>query len=239
MEDLVETALFLAILGLNWGPTVVFRWALSRNDAPRSDLAFTGRELARKLLDEAGLESVPVENLPDGSADFGDCYDPKTRTVRLSKSIADNRSIASYAVAAHEVGHALQHAHNDASMIIQHRLVDIYRFVYYGLGAGFLVIMLLLLVNGEGAVPRAFLGYMLAIFFGGSMLVRIITLPVEWNASFFYAMPMLKDGYLQHDKDLAGARELLFYAAMTYVAFAVLGVLSTIVIFMSHSSEGF
>lgn len=237
MSDFLDAALFLAILGLNWGPALVFKWALSRNDAPRSDLPFTGRELARKLLDEAGLGSVPVQDLPDGTPDFGDCYDPKSRTVRLSKSIAGNRSIASYAVAAHEVGHALQHAHNDASTIIQHRLVDIYRIVYFGFALGVVGVLIFISIKGEGSFSRALLGSMLAMFFGGSMLVRIITLPVEWNASFSYALPMLKEGYLPKDADLAGARELLFYAAMTYVAFAVLGVVSTIVIFMNHYSD--
>jgi Zn-dependent membrane protease YugP len=222
--------LLLVVYGLQIGPHIVFVWATRRYGAERPDLMYTGRDLARLLLDENGLSDVPVENLPEGTPDFGDCYDPTRRVVQLSEKVADSKSIAAYAVAAHEVGHALQHARHDSSMELQHGLATLLRAATWVLIGGVLFLVIFSEPLG-GSDQWHWLSVLIILFFVGSgVLLRFVTLPVEWNASFDYALPMLKLRHLLDPRDLKNARTLLFIAATTYIAVAVLGIISAIFI---------
>jgi hypothetical protein len=222
--------LVLAMLALQLGPGWVFNRMTRRYGAHRPDLAYTGKELARLLLDEQGLTEVGVEKLAPGIPDFGDCYDPAKRIVQLSRRVAEGRSVAAYAVAAHEVGHAIQHARHDDGLAIQEglaRFMQVFAWVFL---AGFLLV-LLFWGAGVGTVEHSWpLGALLAVYLGGSVLLRLMTLPVEWGASYDYALPMLEQRNLLGAADLAGAERLLFVAATTYIAFAALGVLSAVVL---------
>src|SRR5437868_10007325 len=102
----------LAFLALLFGPQLWVRRVMAQHGADRPDLPGTGAELARHLLDEAELPSVTVEK-----TDIGDHYDPEARAVRLLPQHHDGRSIAAVAVAAHEVSHAVQHAHAEPGFI--------------------------------------------------------------------------------------------------------------------------
>jgi Zn-dependent membrane protease YugP len=218
--------LLVLIYGLQIGPAVMFSWATRRYGAHRPDLKYTGRELARLLLDKQGLTDVAVEELPGNTSDFGDCYDPENRKVQLSSNVADQRSIAAYAVAAHEVGHALQHAAHDNTMELQHGLVWFARIMTYAFIGS--VLFLALFSESLGGRDRWHWvsSVALVLFVGSGVILRVVTLPVEWNASFSYALPMLRAGRFLDADDLDAARNLLFVAATTYIGFAVLGVLA-------------
>ena len=100
----------LLVLAVVFGPQLWIRRVLAQHGGERPDFPGTGAELARHLLDEAGLQAVPVEE-----TDKGDHYDPQTRTVRLLPQHHDGRSVAAVAIAAHEVSHAVQHARGEPS----------------------------------------------------------------------------------------------------------------------------
>jgi Zn-dependent membrane protease YugP len=163
------------------------------------------------LLDRFQLQSVAVE-----VTDQGDHYDPMDRVVRLSDDHFNSKSLTAVSVAAHEVGHALQHAQGYGPLLWRTRLA---RWAHVGerLGAGMMVA--LPIVSLVSRSPR--LGLLMLVVAIASMflavLVHIVTLPVEWHASFRRALPLLEEGYLKPD-DMPAARQILRAAAWTYVA---------------------
>jgi hypothetical protein len=222
----------LLVLTLNLGPDLVFGWATRRYGAYRDDLDHTGASLARRLLDENGLARVLVLELSEDVPDFGDNYDPVRRVVQLSRKVARERSVAAYAVAAHEVGHARQHASHDSGMELQHALAKFMMAMTYVLIASVLGLALVSILTGGRVQGRWLTSAVVVLYVCGSVLLRLVTLPVEWSASFGYALPMLSAGHLLGKADLARARMLLLVAATTYIAFALLGVIGAIVLLM-------
>ncbi len=192
------------------------RHVLARNQVERPDLGGTGAELARLLLDKAELRHVKVE-LTDG----GDHYDPGDEVVRLSLPHHDGRSVAALAVAAHEVGHALQHAHGDRIFALRGQLAP--GIVWFERLAQVIFFSIPLL----GAVARSpvLVGLQIALvvaLLGSRLVVHLVTLPVEMDASFNRALPILEAGRFVPDADLPAARQVLKAAALTYVAAALL-----------------
>lgn len=215
MLIVVAGLLFAALI---FGPSLWIRMVMARYANERPDFPGTGGELARHLLDEAGLESVPVEI---GASDH---YDPGARAVRLSDRNYNGASLTAVAVAAHEVGHALQHRDGYAPLSARTRIVTIAGRV----DRVAMAVSLGLSILGSAAISPRFL------LFGGaavilSGLVRVvadlITLPVEFDASFNRALPILNSGYIA-PSDHAGATKILRAAAFTYVASALVGMLN-------------
>jgi uncharacterized protein len=187
---------------------------LARHGGDRPDLPGTGAELARHLLDEAGLGEVKVER-----SDIGDHYDPETRAVRLSVPHHDGRSIAAAAVAAHEVAHAVQHARAERAFALRFALVRKFSWLDRVASA------ILLLAPIVFIVVKAPIVLVLQVIAGLLLLairvvVHLVTLPVELDASFGKALPVLEGGYLAA-ADLPAARSVLTAAAWTYVAAAL------------------
>src|SRR3954453_8645100 len=116
---IVFAAAAVLVLALVFGPQLWIRRVLARHGGERPDFPGTGAELARHLLDQAGLQAVLVEE-----AETGDHYDPQTRTVRLLPQHHDGRSVAAVAVAAHEVSHAVQHARGERAFALRFDLVS-------------------------------------------------------------------------------------------------------------------
>lgn len=204
---LLLAVLLLALLGPQWWTA----HAMRRHAGKRDDLPGTGGELARHLLDRFGLDSVQVEQ-----TDRGDHYDPLDRVVRLSADHFENKSLTAVAVAAHEVGHALQHAQGYRLLNLRTRLAQ-WAYSSERLGAGMMVaIPILSLVSKNPRLGLLLLALAVASMFL-AVIVHLVTLPVEWDASFKRAMPILEEGYLQQ-QDLPAARQILRAAAMTYVA---------------------
>jgi hypothetical protein len=165
----------------------------------------TGAQVARAMLDQSGLYNVAVEQT---SGLLSDHYDPRDRTLRLSPNVYGSPSVAAVGVAAHEAGHALQHAHGYMALQARTAIVPVVQFGSY---LGPVVFMLGLLLRFEGL---AWLGVAL---FGGVVAFSLITLPVEFDASR-RAKEWLAHGLQLDGSELAGVGQMLDAAALTYVA---------------------
>lgn len=167
---------------------------------------YTGAEVAKDILQQKGVRNVTVERA-EGS--LSDHYDPRSKTVRLSPEVYDGRSLASLGVAAHETGHAVQHAVEYLPLNIRHTLLPVANFgSKLGLPLG---------VFGFIFFKSQFMVHLGLIIFSGALLFQIVTLPVEFNASA-RAIEFLRNGdYLAHD-EVKPTKKVLNAAAFTYVA---------------------
>ncbi len=186
--------------------------AVSRASRLPSSRGLTGREVAERILAWSGLSDVRVEPTRQGEG-LSDHYDPRTRTIRLSPQVYDRRTVAALGIAAHEAGHAVQHARGYAFLLARNGLFPVVQF------ASSLAFPLFLagLIFASGS--RLGLGLMdvgILLFFG-AVVFQIITLPVEYNASH-RAVAALGDLGLVAGSEAAEARRVLNAAALTYVA---------------------
>jgi uncharacterized protein len=214
MPILLALAL-LILLAVLFGPQVWVRRVLAQHGVDRPDLPGTGGELARHLLDEAGLHAVKVE-LTSG----GDHYDPEEHAVRLLPQHHDGRSVAAVAVAAHEVSHAMQHARGEPAFA---RRFDLVKKVIWidrvASGILFLAPVVFMVVKAPILlVLQLVLGLLLLAI---RIVVHVVTLPVEFDASFAKALPVLERGRYLSAPDMPAARSVLRAAAWTYVAAAL------------------
>ena len=212
--------LIIALLMLLYGPQLWVQYVLNRyNRKAEENFTGTGGELARHLLDRYGLESVTVEK-----TQLGDHYDPMSRSVRLTADKYDGRTLTAITVAAHETGHALQHAVKQPMFQLRTRLAVI--AVQSG-KIGMLLLVsapfLALLMRSPAAALIPVIGAFLVM--GTGVVVQLITLPVELDASFNKALPILKQGYLREDQ-LPAAKRILQAAAWTYVAASMASLLN-------------
>lgn len=205
----------ILLLGLVFGPSLWIKRVLKTHGVDRPDLPGTGGELARHLLDEAKLTDVRVETTNEG-----DHYDPGARAVRLRPQHHDGRSIAAVAVAAHEVSHAIQHAGGEpgfkrrvelvGNLVWVERLATV---VLLLAPVGFILLRAPALIALQIAAAIA----LMAI----GVVVHAVTLPVEFDASFGKALPVLERGGYLSPRDMPAARRVLKAAAYTYVASAL------------------
>jgi Zn-dependent membrane protease YugP len=215
---MVLVGLVLVLL-LVFGPMAYVKWAMARHGADRPDLPGTGGELARHLLDEAGLQHVGVE-----PTDEGDHYDPAAQAVRLAPEHLDGRSVTAVAVAAHEVAHAVQH--RDGARLFDLRLALARIVAPLRVAAIALMTVLPLLGAVAGAGQLVVPSMLLALgVFGLSVALQLVTLPLEFDASFTRALPALRAGGYLAERDLSAARRVLRAAAMTYLAGTFLSLL--------------
>lgn len=206
---------FLALVGvlaLVFGPSWWVRRTLRRYAEPADRYPGTGADFARHLLDRLGLERVRVE-----LTELGDHYDPEAKAVRLRPEHHQRRSLAAITVAAHEVGHAIQDADGYAPLRFRTRLAAV------ALHAQRFSLALLLAAPLLGLVlrSRVLAVLLLALSLLGVFLatvLHLVTLPVEWDASFRRALPVLQRGGYLLPGDERHARRILWAAAVTYVA---------------------
>ncbi|MBN2339844.1 MAG: zinc metallopeptidase [Deltaproteobacteria bacterium] len=179
----------------------------------RSSRGLTGAETARQILRSRGIHDVHVE---EARGFLSDHYDPRSRTVRLSPQVYREPSVASMAVAAHEVGHALQHADGYAPLALRSAAIPLAQLGSYApwiiMIGGFLLHMLELVYVGVA-------------LFAVTVVFQLITLPVEFNASS-RAKDQLAQMGLVSNSDARGVSKVLSAAAMTYVAAAVTAVMT-------------
>lgn len=180
----------------------------------RSQSGLTGAQTARAILNSNGLYDVRVEPV---RGKLSDHYDPRTRVINLSEDVYHGSSLSSLAVAAHETGHALQHASGYFPMTLRSSFVPVANL---GSGAGPILIMVGLFLPSYGWLLE--LGI---LTFSFAVLFQIITLPVEYNASN-RAMTLLQEGNMLGSEEVRGARSVLNAAALTYVAAALAAVLT-------------
>jgi uncharacterized protein len=209
---------FAAFIGLIFGPQFWINWTLRKHGAERSDMPGTGGELARHLLDDAGLQDVKVEVVKDR----GDHYSPDEKAVRLSEAHYNGKSITAVAVAAHEVAHAVQHRDGYGPLLWRQRLIK-KTIIIERIGS--MVLMATPLVFALLRSP-AILLLEIAVAIGilaSTIVIHLVTLPTEFNASFSKALPVLEK-YLPVE-EMPGARSVLKAAAFTYVASALVSLL--------------
>ena len=167
----------------------------------------TGADAAREILQRNGLHHIPVE---ETSGFLSDHYDPGKKIVRLSADVYNNPSIASVGVAAHETGHAIQHATAYSFLTLRNLMVPIASF---GSNFAWIIIIAGFIVNAMGLVKVGI------VLFSVIVLFQIITLPVEFDASA-RAKKLLMSYNTVSQEELAGVKKVLNAAAMTYVAAA-------------------
>jgi Zn-dependent membrane protease YugP len=212
--------LLILLVLLLLGPGAWVRHTLARYDRPKDRYEGTGAELARYLLDREGLDAVHIETTGDG-----DHYDPGTRTIRLKTAHHDGRSLTALTIAAHEVGHAVQHSQSYTPLALRTKLVRCVRPIER-FGAALLMLSPLIAVTTRAPLVTTLMiaGGLLSLV--TSTLVHLLTLPTEFDASFARAMPLLKQERALYESDYRHARRILFAAAMTYVAASLFSLLN-------------
>lgn len=203
-------------------PGVWVRHVLNKYSEPadRYRARGSGAELARHLLDRFELQHVKVE-----ATDKGDHYAPTDTAVRLSTDNYGGYSLTAITVAAHEVGHALQHARGEALFNARQKIVG---YAAMGEAAARVMIIGAPIIIALTRLPQ--LGFAMLVLGVAAMLLgtlaHLVTLPVEFDASYGKALPILEAGDYLHDGDLPHARRLLKAAALTYVAASLASLLN-------------
>ena len=173
----------------------------------------TAREVAKKILQDAGLTDVDVKYL--SSAGLSDHYAPSQKTLWLSENVINSKSIAAIGIAAHEAAHAIQHAENYKPLVFRNANVNM-----ASVGSRFGVLLLIIGLYFS-ITPVSYVGIILYSFV---VLFTLLTLPVEFNASQ-RAIAILRDSSILTESELPGAKSVLSAAAMTYVAAVLAAVL--------------
>ncbi|MBK9385365.1 MAG: zinc metallopeptidase [Planctomycetes bacterium] len=181
----------------------------------------TGAQVARRILEDNAVFDVKIEHVP---GDLTDHYDPRTKTLRLSDSVYASRSMSAFGVAAHEVGHALQHAQGYAPLGFRSMWVPVANF---GGGISMMVILGALLAGGAATAAGTTMGWLGLALFGTTTLFTLVTLPVEFDASKRALATLSLGGYATAE-ELHGAKKVLDAAALTYVAAFVTSLLTLV-----------
>jgi hypothetical protein len=199
-----------AIIISFWAQTKI-NSAYSKYSEVRTRNGYTGQQVARMMLDEAGLFDVRIEVI---NSKLGDHYDPANKVLRLSPEVYSGGTISSAGIAAHEVGHALQHKEKYAPLVIRNSIVPI---VNMGSSVSWMLFFVGMLLGFKGLTT---LGILL---FSGVVIFQLITLPVEFDAST-RALNILKSRGILYGDETKSAQKVLDAAAMTYVAATLMAV---------------
>ena len=185
----------------------------------------TADSVARMLLTLYGMANMPINHV---SGNLTDHYDPRNRTLNLSDGVYGSNSIASIGVAAHEVGHAIQHHESYSPLIFRNSIVPVVN------------------ICSTASMPLFFIGLLMGnhmlvnigiMLFTGALVFHLVTLPVEINASS-RALALLEETHTLSPNELAGAKKVLTAAAWTYIAAALMALLQLVrLILISRSSR--
>jgi Zn-dependent membrane protease YugP len=182
-----------------------------------SSRGLTGAEAARLVLDGGGLYQVGIEV---AGGRLSDHYDPRTRSLTLSPDVGNSNSLAALGVAAHEAGHALQHAQGYAAFKARSALVPVANI---GSNLGIVIFVVGMIFGASQGVP--WLMNVGILLFSAAVLFSLVTLPVEFNASN-RAIKELTNKSILMGTELEGAKKVLSAAALTYVAAALMAILT-------------
>ncbi|MDE6764404.1 MAG: zinc metallopeptidase [Oscillospiraceae bacterium] len=185
---------------------IMVKTTFSKYSSENNQHGYTAKEVARKILDENGLYNVSIEYI---SGNLTDHFDPSSNVIRLSDSVYNSTSVAAIGVAAHEVGHAIQHAKGYTPIKIRQAIIPITQ------------------IGSNLAVPLVLIGVLFGAFqwlipvgiflYAGVVLFQAVTLPVEFNASS-RALKTLDENVILYKNEVRMAKKVLTAAAMTYVA---------------------
>ena len=208
--------LFLVVLG----PQYWAKHVLQKYSGHRDDISGTGGELIKHLRKKFDLGYLKLE-----STELGDHYDPTDKTVRLSKGNLDTKSLTAIAVAAHEFGHALQDARNYKPLTARTNMVRTAKKLEK-VGGFALLVMPLVAFTPAGARLALPLFLVVILSMLVNTIVHLVTLPLEFDASFGRALPILKEGQYINNADYRAARKILTACALTYLASSLSGLLN-------------
>ncbi len=191
----------------------------------KSSRGLTGAEAARRILDDNGLRDVRVERI---RGNLTDNYDPRSRVVHLSEGVYAGNSIAAIGIAAHECGHAVQHATAYAPLTLRNAVIPV-----TNIGANLSMPLLLagIIFSSQSLIMIGILGFALVTVF------QLITLPVEYNASS-RAIATLQSHQILYDDELLGAKKVLSAAALTYLAALILSVAQLLRLWLLFGGRG-
>ena len=216
---------FLPFLSL-FLPSIWVSYVLKKNNEILPDMPFTGKELGIKLLKENKLENVLIE--PTNQVDH---YNPLEKKVRISENKLHKKSITSIAVVAHEIGHAIQDKENYKPLLLRQKLIE--KTILFQRVGSFLLIIGLPSIFAITKSP--FITFLAAILIMGclstNVVIHLITLPVEFDASFKRALPILQK-YVPNE-NMRQCRSVLRAAAFTYLAQSIVSIFRLKVILFS------
>lgn len=198
--------------------------AFKKYEKVKSVRQYTGADSARKILDANGLYDVRVEHI---SGNLTDHFDPKSNVIRLSDATYGSTSVAAIGVAAHEAGHAVQHAEGYVPIKVRNAIVPAVNICSTLAMPVFIIGLLLEQLN---------LAYAGIILFSAALLFQLITLPVEFDASH-RAIKILDSAAMLEEDELRGAKKVLRAAAMTYVAAALSSALQVLRLILLTNSR--
>ena len=221
--------LYLLVMGvglvLSLGATAWVKAAFAKWSRVPIGRHMTGRDVAAAILQAEGITNVRIEEVPGKLSDH---YDPRSRTLRLSPENYRGRSIAAAGIAAHEVGHALQHKQGYWPMTIRQKMVPV-----ASIGTNFGVIMIVI----GGFLQMSGLAQLGVLLFAGFVAFTLVTLPVEIDASQRAKATLLRTGIVTGPEH-AGVSKMLTAAAATYVAAAITAILQLLYFLMRMGLVG-
>lgn len=217
---LIIPALLISI----WAQTKV-NSAFNKYNKVFSSRGYTAAQIARYILDNNGLYNIQIDKI---SGNLTDHFDPKANVVRLSDGVYNSTSVAAIGVAAHEVGHAIQHAQGYGPIKLRMAIIPITQI---GSRLSMPLILLGILFSYQ---PIISLGI---IFFATATIFQLITLPVEFNASN-RALTILENSNYLYSEELIGAKKTLSAAAMTYVAALIVSAMQLLRLILLFGNRG-
>ena len=210
----------LIVLALIFGPSLWVKFVMSKYSPQLPEISGTGGELAKHLIERFSLKDVKVE-----ITEQGDHYDPIEKKVRLVRENYESKSLTAIAIAAHEVGHAIQDQQGDKRLASRTKMIPIANMVARW------SVVIVSLSPIIGIITRHPMPFSVLLFLGLSgfiarMMIHAVTLPIEYDASFSKALPILREGnYISQDNEKAVSR-ILNAAALTYVSAALADILN-------------
>ena len=210
----------LTVIALIFGPTLWVKFVMRKYSSEKPEMPGTGGELAKHLIERFSLNDVKVE-----VTELGDHYDPIEKKVRLSKENYESKSLTAIAIAAHEVGHAIQDQQGDKRLAVRTKMVPVIDKVAR------LSAVIISLSPVIGIITRHPMPFSLLLFIGLSgfiarMMVHAVTLPIEFDASFSKALPLLREGKYVSQSNEKAVSTVLRAAALTYVSAALADILN-------------
>jgi hypothetical protein len=210
----------LIVLAVIFGPSLWVKFVMRRYSTEKPEMPGTGGELAKHLIKRFSLKDVEVE-----TTELGDHYDPIEKKVRLLPEHYGSKSLTAIAIAAHEVGHAIQDHQGDKRLATRTKMVPIVNLLARW------SVVIISLSPVIGIITRHPIPFSLLLFIGLSgfiarMMIHAVTLPIEFDASFSKALPILREGDYVSQSNEKAVSHVLRAAALTYVSAALADILN-------------
>ena len=210
----------LIILAVIFGPSLWVKLIMKKYSSEKPEIPGTGGELAKHLIDRFSLKDVTVE-----ITELGDHYDPIEKKVRLLREHYESKSLTAIAIAAHEVGHAIQDQQGDKRLATRTKMIPVVDKVAR------LSAIIISLSPVIGIITRHPMPFSLLLLLGLSgfiarMMVHAVTLPIEFDASFSKALPLLREGKYVSQSNEKAVTQILRAASLTYVSAALADILN-------------